>query len=130
LICCYSILAKKVSDKIYFLSTCDTCRKIMKDLKTTDHSFELQDIKQECITPAQADALALRAGSYEALVNKRATLYKERKLAEKKLSEKDYRQLLLEHYTFLKRPLIDYKGTLFIGNDKQTVEAAKKALLK
>ena len=76
----------------------------------------------------QVDELAARAGGYEKLINKRATLYKEQKLAEKAMSEADWRNLLLQHYTFLKRPVIDYKGQLFVGNDQQTVAAAKKAI--
>jgi arsenate reductase len=117
-----------LNNKIYYLSTCDTCRRILKELKANEHDFDMQDIKAEPLSASQVDELAVRTGSYEALINKRATLYKERKLAEKSLSEKDYRNLLLEHYTFLKRPVVDYDGQLFVGNDKQTIAAAKKAV--
>ncbi len=115
-------------DKIYYLSTCDTCRKIMKDAGTEKHDFVLQDIKTEPLTAAQVDALKAQAGSYEALFSKRAMLYKELGLASKQLTEKDYKKYLLEHYTFLKRPVVEYKGQLFVGNDKKTVEAIKLAL--
>lgn len=118
----------QLTNKIYHLSTCDTCRKIRKEIGSDNHSFEVQDIKLDPLSERQIDELAKRAGSYEALTSKKATLWKERKLSEKKLSEEDYKQLLLEHYTFLKRPVIDYKGKLFVGNEKKTVEALKEAM--
>jgi hypothetical protein len=34
----------------------------------------------------------------------------------------------LEHYTFLKRPVVLVDDTIFVGNAKKTVEAAKAAL--
>lgn len=87
----------------------------------------MRDIKEKPLTAKEIDTLAKRTGSYESLINKRATLWKERKLGEKQLSEADFRQLLLEHYTFLKRPVIDFDGQLFVGNEKSTVATAKNA---
>ncbi|HRO43625.1 MAG TPA: ArsC/Spx/MgsR family protein [Flavipsychrobacter sp.] len=118
-----------MNNKIYHLSTCDTCKKILKEINAAPHDFEIQDIKIHPLTEKQIDALAKRAGSYEALISKKATLWKERKLSDKKLSEEDYKKLLLEHYTFLKRPVIDYNGKLFVGNEKKTVGAIKEALV-
>ena len=55
-------------------------------------------------------------------------LFRQRGLHEKELSEKDYKDLILEHYTFLKRPVIIVEDQIFVGNSKKTVEAAKEAL--
>jgi arsenate reductase-like glutaredoxin family protein len=68
------------------------------------------------------------AGSYEALFSRRAMLFRQRGLHEKKLAEKDYKNLILEHYTFLKRPVIIVDGQIFIGNSKKVVEAAVAAI--
>jgi arsenate reductase (glutaredoxin) len=113
--------------KIYHLSTCDTCKKILKEIKPPQ-SFILQDIKTEEITGEQLDEMERLAGSYEALFSKRARLYKERNLKEEKLTIPKFRSLILEHYTFLKRPIIINNDEIFIGNSKKTVEAAKEAL--
>ncbi len=113
--------------KIYYLSTCDTCKRILKELDPPA-SFEMQDIKEEPITGEQLQELKHRAGTYEALFSKRARLYKERDLKNKQLSEDDYKNLLLEHYTFLKRPVIVDGQKIFIGNSKKEVAAAKAAL--
>ncbi len=113
--------------KIYFLSTCDTCKRILKEIDAPD-SFTLQDIKKEPLTEEQLEELKKLSGSYENLFNKRARLYKERDLKNKELTKDDYKNLLLEHYTFLKRPVIVNENEIFIGNSKNTVAAAKQSL--
>ena len=113
--------------KIYHLSTCDTCQRIIKELQLPE-GFELQDIKMEAITVKQLEEMRALAGSYEALFSKRARLYREKGLNEKKLSETDFKNLILEHYTFLKRPVIFVDDTVFVGNSKKVVEAAKEAI--
>ncbi|WP_411029131.1 arsenate reductase family protein [Spongiimicrobium sp. 3-5] len=113
--------------KIYYLSTCDTCKRILNALQPLD-GFELQDIKAQAISTEQLAEMKKLAGSYEALFSKRARLYKERSLASQKLTEDDYKNLLLEHYTFLKRPVILINDTIFIGNSKQVVAAARETI--
>ena len=113
--------------KIYHLSTCDTCKRILKEIEAPE-SFVLQDIKTETITAEQLDEMRKLAGSYEALFSKRARLYKERDLKNKDLQEDDYKELILEHYTFLKRPVIINNEEIFIGNSKKTVAAAKESI--
>lgn len=108
---------------IFHLKTCDTCRRILKSLPNTE-GFLLQDIKQEPMTPEQLDEMHRLAGSYEALFSRKATLYKERGLKDKALTEEDYRDLILEHYTFLSRPVIVDGEHIFIGNSKPVVEQA------
>lgn len=113
--------------KIYYLSTCDTCKRILKELDSGD-DFVLQDIKKEVITEEQLEAMQALAGSYEALFSKRARLYKERDLKNQQLSEFDFKNLILEHYTFLKRPVILMGNQIFVGNAAKTVAAAKEAI--
>lgn len=88
----------------------------------------MQDIKFEKISPEQVDEMKQLAGSYEALFSRRAMKYKEWGLKDKKLTEKDYRQYILEEYTFLKRPVVIDNNTIFIGSEKKNVEALKKHL--
>lgn len=91
-------------------------------------SFIKQDIKTQGITEEELEELFNLSESYEALFSKRAKLYKERNLKDKELLEEDYRNLILEHYTFLKRPVIVNNDEIFIGNSKKTVEAAKASI--
>ncbi|RYH76062.1 hypothetical protein EVU94_03635 [Flavobacteriaceae bacterium 144Ye] len=114
-------------NKVYYLKTCSTCVRILKTLNLPS-DFILQDIKTEEITIKQLDEMKALAGSYEALFSKRAKLYKEMGLKDMNLSEKDYKQYILEHYTFLSRPVLLANNQIFIGNSAKTVEAAKKAI--
>lgn len=120
-------LKPTVLKKIYYLKTCSTCIRIIKNLELPS-DFILQDIKSEAITPAQLEELYKLAGSYEALFSKRAQRYKTLHLKDRNLTEKDFKNYILEHYTFLSRPVIIYNHQIFIGNSPKTVEAAKKAL--
>lgn len=113
--------------KVYYLKTCSTCNRILKELNLPSE-YILQDIKTEDITVNQVEAMKELAGSYEALFSKRSKLYKEMNLKNQNLTERDYKQYILEHYTFLKRPVIISKDTIFIGNSKKVVEAAKEML--
>ncbi|MEW2920450.1 ArsC/Spx/MgsR family protein [Muricauda sp. ANG21] len=113
--------------KIYHLGSCSTCQRILKELEPLD-GVQLQEIKSEAMTPKQLEEMASLAGGYEPLFSKRAMLYRQKGLHEKQLSENDYKELILEHYTFLKRPVILVDGQIFIGNSKKVVQAAKEAL--
>jgi arsenate reductase len=115
--------------KIYYLSTCDTCRRIIKRLGGLD-DFVKQDIKAEAITAAQLKEMKDLAGSYEALFSRRAIKYKEMGLKDQKLTEADYQRLILQEYTFLKRPVLISGDQIFIGNEDKAVTAAEKALHK
>ncbi|HMH24334.1 MAG TPA: ArsC/Spx/MgsR family protein [Puia sp.] len=114
--------------KIYCLSTCSTCNRILKEIQAEKKGFTLQDIKTEKITVSQLEELKEKAGSYEALFSRRAIRYKEMGLKDKRLTEKDYRRLILGEYTFLKRPVILSGDELFVGSEKATVERLKKAV--
>lgn len=113
--------------KVYYLKTCSTCTRILKELNLSSE-FILQDIKSEAITVKQVEAMEALAGSYEALFSKRAKLYKEMDLKNQDLTERDYKHYILDHYTFLSRPVIIVANQIFVGNSKKTVEAAKLAL--
>lgn len=113
--------------KVYHLSTCDTCKRIIKELGIGDE-FEYQDIKTEKITPKQLEEMKELAGSYEALFSRVARKYKSLGLKEKKLNEEDYKAYILEEYTFLKRPVFLVNGAIYIGNSKKNVAAVREAV--
>ena len=114
-------------DKIYYLASCDTCRKIIKNLPKTAE-LEFQDIRQNPITEEQLEELYQLAGSYEALFSKKAQLYKSMDLKNKNLTEADYKKYLLEHYTFLSRPVFIIKGKVYIGNSQPNIHAVTQVL--
>lgn len=113
--------------KVYYLSTCSTCQRIIKELGI-GKEFEYQDIKSLKITTDQLDEMAKHAGSYESLFSRVAMKYKALGLKAKRLSEQDYRKYILEEYTFLKRPVFLIGSKIFIGNAPKTIQAVKAEL--
>jgi arsenate reductase len=113
--------------KVYYLKTCNTCTRILKELNLSSE-FVLQDIKSEPITVKQVEAMEKLSGSYEALFSKRAKLYKEMDLKNQDLTERDFKHYILEHYTFLSRPVIIIDDKIFIGSSKKTIEAIKSVI--
>ena len=109
--------------KVYFLKTCDTCKRILKEINTD--GFELQEIKANPVNTLQLEEMYKFSNSYEALFNKRSKLYKEMNLKSETISEAGYRQYILDEYTFLKRPVFIVDDAIFIGNSKKVVEELK-----
>jgi arsenate reductase len=109
--------------KIFYLKTCDTCKRILKSIPI--EGFELQEIKSEPISLEQLELLKNISGSYESLFSRRAKKYKSMGLKGQKLSELDIKQLILSDYTFLKRPVIVDEDKIFIGSDKKNLASLK-----
>ena len=116
-----------IMDIIYYLASCDTCRKIIKSLPK-NHDFKFRDIKQDLITAQELEQMHELSGSYEALFSKKAQLYKSMDLKNKSLTEDDYKKYILEHYTFLSRPVFIINNKIYIGNTQQNMHQVMLAL--
>ena len=116
-----------MTNKIYYLASCDTCRKIIKSLPNPDN-LEFHDIRQNPITEKELEEMYSLSGSYEALFSKKAQLYKSMDLKNKSLTEDDFKKYLLEHYTFLSRPVFIINDQIYIGNSQQNIIQVLKAL--
>lgn len=79
--------------KVYYLKTCSTCNRILKELNLPS-DYILQDIKSEEITVKQLEEMQALAGSYEALFSKRSNLYKEMGLKDQTLTERDQKSVV------------------------------------
>lgn len=112
---------------IYYLASCDTCRKIIKALPE-NHNLVFHDIKQNPIVAKELEQMHHLAGSYEALFSKKAQLYKSMNLKQQSLTEDDYKKYLLEHYTFLSRPVFIINNKIYIGNSQQNIHQVHLAL--
>lgn len=107
---------------VFHLTQCGTCQRIIKDLKMEARGFELRDIKLQPIRPEELDAMRDRSGSYASLFSKRAIKYKTMGLKDRTLTEDEYRALILDEYTFVKRPVVIFNDVLFAGNDQKTLD--------
>lgn len=114
--------------KIFYLSTCSTCSRIIKELGLSTDNIEMQDIKSVQITEDQINEMKKMSGSYESIFSRRSMKYKAWSLNEQTLNEDDYKKYILEEYTFLKRPVIVWNDEIFVGNSKKVIEAAAKSI--
>jgi len=117
--------------KIYHLKTCDTNKRILKQIKSTIgddkyNEFTFQEIKTEPIKVKQLEEMYAYTNNYEDLFSKRAKRYK--LLKDQSLTEDDFKQLILDEYTFLKRPVIIIDNEIFVGNSKKNIELLLKKL--
>ena len=109
-------------DRCYYLSSCNTCNKILDRINDLDR-LKLIDIKEENISEQDLDKAAEYFGSYEAIFSRRARKFRGEGWHEKTLKEADYKRLILREYTFLKRPVFFIGDKIFAGNTKKVVES-------
>jgi len=107
--------------KLFYLSTCSTCLKIIKDIEFPV-DIEKIDIKNNPIDEASLAVLFEHTQSYESLFSKKARKFQDPNLKEKIQSDVDYKGLLTTEYTFLKRPVVIYENFISVGSEKATVE--------
>ncbi len=112
--------------KVFYLKTCSTCQRILKEWNL--EGLELREIKTQPITPEELEQMRMLSGSFDSLFSKKSMKYRALGLHERTLSEDEMRQLILEEYTFLKRPVLILNDEIYIGNSKSVVELAKEAL--
>ena len=106
--------------KVFYLKTCGTCLKILNQFDLTD--WEMREIKSQGITEGELAEMYAKTNSYEALFSRRSTQIKAQNIDVKALTEEDFKKLLLNHYSFLKRPVFLTDKEIFVGNDKKNVE--------
>ena len=114
--------------KIFYLSTCSTCIRILNELKDYIHDFEIQDIKEKPVSESEIELFYNFYGSYESFFNKRAIKYRQLGLKTIIKTDSDYKKYLLQDYTFLKRPVFIIEDKVFSGNSKKVIEEIKSIL--
>lgn len=107
--------------KVYYLSTCSTCKQIIRNIPANT-GIVLQDIKKQNITVEQLAELESLTGGIAALFSKKAKNYRLRKLHERELTSQEMRDCILEDYTFLKRPVAVIGSQIFIGSDPNVTD--------
>lgn len=100
----------------------------MQDLDL--HDWELQEIKSTPVTKDGLEEMYAKTKSYEALFSRKSTQIKVQGIDVKSLQEKDFKKLLLEHYSFLKRPVFITDDAIFVGNQKDNLEKLHEYLRK
>ena len=96
--------------RIYALKTCDTCKKAIKALQAAGHELRVTDVRADGVS-AQDRARFLEAFG-DALINRASTTWRGLSEAER---ARDPADLLAEHPTLMKRPVIEDGSKLYLG---------------
>ena len=100
----------------YWLPACSTCKKAKSHIERHGiRDFELRDIKENPLSREEVAQLAKMLGGASELFSRRAIKYREMKLNERELSETEMLDLMADEYTFLKRPVLVFKGKAIAG---------------
>lgn len=108
---------------LYGINNCDTIKKTRKLLEESGIEYDFHDYKKLGCDQALARKF-LKHFAYDSLVNTRGTTW--RKLADsvkQNLNEKTAIELMCEHNSLIKRPLIESQGKWLLGFDKDKIQA-------
>ena len=97
----------------------------MKTLQLPEQ-IELIDIKFRSILEDELDRMKDLSSSFESLFSKKAIKYRSLGLNNQNLMELDFKRLILEEYTFLKRPVLVIDDHIVIGNSKEAIDKMLK----
>ena len=112
---------------VFYLKTCDTCKRILNQLPLPNDLI-FREIKTQPIDEVELQLMYNLTGNYEILFNKKSQLYKNLNLKSRNLTENDFKTLLLEHYTYLNRPVFLLKDKIFIGNSLKNIQSLETFL--
>lgn len=91
--------------RFFGLKTCDTCRKALTSLRNAGYDPEVIDVRADKIAAHDLEKIVENFG--DAAVNRASTTW--RTLSDSERS-KPIKDLLEQHPTLLKRPVIDHDG--------------------
>lgn len=97
--------------RVYGLKNCDSCRKAQNWLKRFEIPYTFIDVRDSLPAPEQFLQWKDAVGSWETLVNKSSTTW--RQLPEMRKSpgtDAEWKLLLREHPALMKRPLLELEN--------------------
>ena len=121
-------VTNSIKSIMLYLIGIPNCNKI-KDtrswLEEKDITYEFIHVKKEPLSKEEISELASKLGT-DVLVNKRGTTYRKLEIKDKNLSDKDLLELVHEHQSMLKRPILVLKNSVLVGFDEEAFEQFAK----
>ncbi|MFO7859428.1 MAG: Spx/MgsR family RNA polymerase-binding regulatory protein [Ectothiorhodospiraceae bacterium] len=100
---------------LYGIKTCDRCRRAHAWLRDNGVAVTFHDVRRDgapCALPAWLEHYGVNA-----LVNRRSTTWRQLTPADRARVDSEPGELLAEHPTLLRRPLLSHGNELVIGFD-------------
>jgi Spx/MgsR family transcriptional regulator len=102
------------------ITQCNTIKKTISHLDENGVSFSFRDVKKEPLSPNELAELVKRVG-LETLVNRKGRKWKMLGLSDKVLTDNDLFEVLLEHQTMIKRPVLRFGEAVMVGFDEDAI---------
>jgi Spx/MgsR family transcriptional regulator len=108
---------------IYGIKNCDTVRKARAWIEQRNMTYQFHDYRVDGITAPLLSEFAEQLG-WETLLNKRSSTWRQLPDAQKSdLNADTTLQLLLEHPTLIKRPIVKTAEVLMVGFNADEYQA-------
>lgn len=108
---------------IYQKPTCTTCREVYTALKESGVDFDAVDYYLEPIPKTKLKELLKKMGmKADELLRKKEEIYKELKLAEKKLSEDEIINLMVKHPDLIQRPIVEKGAKAILARPAERIK--------
>ncbi len=107
--------------QIIGIKNCNTIRKTLSWLDENGTEYEFRDVKKDPLSEEELSYLIERVG-LETLVNKRGMKWRSLGLSDKKLSDNELADLLMEHQVMIKRPVVAAESAVIVGFDEEALE--------
>ena len=104
--------------KVYGIKNCDSVKKALSFFKKNGIEYELFDFKKEEL-PCQKIEYWLTKVDINKLFNARSTTYRNLKLKEMQLDDKQKAQWLCRENLLIKRPVIEFDDKVIVGYNEQ-----------
>ncbi|MBP3192653.1 arsenate reductase family protein [Natronogracilivirga saccharolytica] len=102
------------------ITNCNTIKKTKDWLQNNEISYSFRDVKKDPLTPNELAGLVKKAG-LDTLVNRQGRKWKMLGLSDKQLSDNDLFDVLLEHQTMIKRPVLRKGEAVLVGFDQDAI---------
>jgi len=104
--------------KVYGIKNCDSVKKALTFFKKHNIEYELFDFKTRELPCEKIQEWILKVG-IKPLFNARSTTYRNLKLKELNLNEKQQQEWLCKENLLIKRPVIEYDDNVIIGFNEE-----------
>lgn len=104
------------------IKNCNTVQKTLKWLQGKNFEFTFQDVKKNPLSEEEILDLVKKL-SIETVINKKGTKWKSLNVSDKNLSDQELFDLVNEHQTMIKRPVIYNDDSVMIGFDEDALES-------
>lgn len=106
---------------IYGIKNCDTMKKAFTFLDNKGIEYEFVDVKKEPLSREEIARFAYLVG-IDTLVNRKGTTWRKLEIGDKELSDDELIDLLQEHQTMIKRPVLEHDDSVMVGFDEDAYE--------